>query len=266
MESAFFLKICGNNFVLGRPFSAGFDMTELPATGVFNHVGSSVGTPEWLPNDTVQTTFSQGTLWAVRVVGSRVVLVSFNHAGSQIYSQDVTDVLIAAGSEGGGHALSLEAVGAPGYIALGYGNCILVTNGESQGNDIRDRKVGNIEIRKFDHRVINILPGHLSIPGWIAILERGAYFVSRAKEIEAATLDDMIVSPLATYMGDGRLVLLGAQEGKIFQRHDGKWLPSCWFASPPEAATAIALSATNQAHEFALFQPTGAIQRWSVPI
>jgi tetratricopeptide (TPR) repeat protein len=252
MESAFFLKICANDFLLGRPFSTGLKMTDLPGTGVFNHIAASVGTPEWMPEDTVQITASKGAIWSARVVTSRLILTSF-HAGKQVHSQDVTDQLVAAGASGGGNTLFLDGLGGQNCIAMGYGNCLLVMTSSRQ-----------IDVRKFDQQVTGVLPSHPSLPGWIVTLEKGAAFVS-AWKLTVTALDDTMPSPRGAFLGDGRLVLIGAEEGKIFQRHDGKWLPTGWFSAPSEAASAIALTGTDQAREFALFQPSGAIQRWSVP-
>ncbi len=239
--------------VLGRPFAPGLKISILPATEAFGNISCMVGTPEWLPEDTIQTSEAKGICWGVRVVGSRIVVASFQ-AGKQLYSRDVTEDLTSAGATGGGTALLIDATGARGRVALAYGDCLLVMN---------DGKP--LQAIKHESRIVGLIPGDEVLPGWFVILERGTVFVD-AHTMTAATVEESLPAALSASLGDGRMILVAEGEGKVFQRYTGKWHHIGFFSLPKMANPIIGISPTDFPQEFAVIDEKGEVQRWKVPI
>jgi hypothetical protein len=238
--------------VLARPFAPRFELKTLPAANGFLTGSCSVGTPAWLPDDTVQAASSRFALWAVRVVGERVVLAIFQNE-RLVHSFDTTDELVAAGATGGGTGLALDALGVPGQVALGYGQHLLVR-----------QQTGEFRIDDLGARILGLLPAPAATPGWVVLLERGAVFVSPGKNQNIVhRIDDQLEVPRGVFLGNGRLVLIGGEAGFVVRLQPTGIVREAWF--PFLGGAGIALTPTADAHEFAIFLENGEVNRWRLP-
>ncbi|MFT3868781.1 MAG: hypothetical protein QM715_09895 [Nibricoccus sp.] len=253
MKAAFLLKMSKDVIFLARPFSNPLALTDLPGTDVFNRSACKVGTPSWLPADTVRITEARGIFWIVRVVSNRVVLASY-HSEKLVHSRDITDEIVAAAAEVESNQLYLESGGTPTRIVLAYGKSLLIMSDQAP-----------LTVIKLEKRIIGVLPSPPSMAGWIVLLDRGVSFVS-AEAYSIASLDDTMPMPRGTYLQDGRLVVLSGGDGKVFQCHEGRMHEAGWFSLPSSNAVTIGLSGTNIPHELAVFDSSGAITRWHIPV
>jgi len=217
----------------------------------FNRVLCRVGTPTWLPQDTVQIAASPSGLWVVRVVGPRIVLESFQ-GERRLDSRDVTDELVAAGATGGGTSLVLDALGSPGQVALGYGQHLLVRTQSAE-----------LMVSDLGARIIGLLPAPPRTPGWVVLLERGAVFVPAGEtRFIARPLDDELEMPRGVFLGDERLVLIGGEKGVVARLEPGEATRMAWFSQPGGAG--VSLTRAGHPREFAVFTASGAAQRWQL--
>lgn len=238
-----------NAVVLARPFAEAFPIKNVAGTDAFSWRNCAVGTPPWWPMDTVQVASSRFTLWIVRIVSSRVVLASYQN-GNLIYTRDVTDELVAAGATGAGTTLSLDAQGAMGRVALGYGQHLLILENQRE-----------LSIRNLGSRVLGLLPAPATTPGWVALLDRGAVFAP-ANTNTVVELDDGMEAPCGTLLKNGTLVLASGEEARIFNLGTPKAtsLGRCVLKGGP----GIALAPTNKPNEFAAFHANGVVQKWTL--
>lgn len=214
---------------------------------------SNAGTPAWFPPDAVQAASSRFTLWAVRLVAGRVVLDSYAQ-GTIAGTRDVTDELAAAGATADeGATLSLNAAGAYGKVALGYGRHLLTLENQ---RDVRVEDLGA--------GITGLLatPGHT--PGWIVLLERGAVFFSSLASSAVLTVDDTLDRPRGTFLGDGRLVLVSGTEGRILTLADGTVATTVARRFELPATDTVALLRKANPREFALITRAGGILTWQV--
>lgn len=237
--------------VLVRPFAAPFPPSTLPATDRFDNLACDVGTPPWLPDDVVQVAEMAGLWWIVRAVNGRITLDA-HQGGNLVHTKDVTELLMTPETAQGADVL-LEPEISGQQIALGYGSRLLIFQGQQPPVS-----------HSLPSRIIGLLPAPKGPAGWIVLLEQGAYFISAGSE--HSHLDDTMPAPRGAFLGDGRLVLLSATEGKIFQRHAGRLVPAAWFPAPPESDKIIGLSPTDESHTLAVAMQSGAIVRWKIPV
>lgn len=242
---AFFLASHPASVFLGRPFAPRLEQRTLPTTDAFRTLPCVIGTPAWLPEDTVQVAVSRFGVWAVRVVGARIVLANFN-VGQLVDSRDVTEELQHAGATGGGTSLALAALHQG--VALGYGQHLLGYGLETQ-----------VKVVDLGARVIGIVPIHGAVNGWVALLERGAAFVSR----DLATVsqfDDSLELPQAAYLGGETLVLIGGEEGIVAQVEPTTVRRVAHFTLKDGAG--IGLTPAMDSRQFAVFTADGSVRRW----
>jgi tetratricopeptide (TPR) repeat protein len=248
--SGFLMTTQGSDVILSRLFTP-LPQKKLPETDAFKWRNSQVGTPAWLPEDTVCVAAAGQTLWVVRVVSERVVLASYA-SGEFVYSRDVTDDLKEAGATGHGTTLSLDAMGSEGKVALGYGRHLLVMDGQRA-----------IRMCELGGRVLALLGSPLPLsPGWVALLDRGAVFVA-ADTLEITTLDEQMEMPKGVFLGEGHLVLVAGAEGRVFHPQLGSIFPVASFPFP--AGDWLALVPAAHPREFATCTAQGTWQRWQVP-
>lgn len=249
-ESGFLMTTLGSDVIFSRFFTA-IPQKKLPETDAFKWRNSQVGTPSWLPEDAVCVASAGSTLWVVRVVSERVVLASYT-SGDFVYSRDVTDDLKEAGATGHGTTVSLDAMGCQEKVALGYGQHLLVMDGQRA-----------IRMCELGGRVLALLASPLPLsPGWVALLDQGAVFVA-ADTLAVTTLDEQMSMPKGAFLGDGRLVLIAGEEGRVFQFGNGTIFPTAWFPFP--SGERLALVTAAYPGEFASCNPEGVFQRWQVP-
>lgn len=253
MGALFLVVERGTRVFLARPFASGLVFKMPPIWAEANGPMCRVGTPAWLPEDAVQWAASPTALWLVRVVGSRVVLECFEE-DRRLESRDVTDELVAAGATGGGTSLVLDAAGASGRVALGYGHHLLV----------RDA-AGELSLKDMGARITGIVPALPRSPGWVVLLERGAAFVTVAPDgtILTTMIDENLKLPRGVFLGDGRLVLVGGEEG-IVAKLEPPATARRFAHFPLVGGAGIALLATPHPREFATFTEKGAVQRWQI--
>ena len=249
-DSGFLLTGNGDDVVVSRLFKS-LPQKKLPETDAFKWRNSQVGTPAWLPEDTVCVASSGSGIWAVRVVGERVVLASFA-LGEFVYSRDVTDELREAGATGHGTTVSLDAQGSPGRVALGYGRHLLVMDGQK-----------TIRLSELGGRVLALLASPPANPGWVALLDQGAVFIA-ADTLATTILDEQMAMPKGAFLGEGSLVLVAGEEGRVFRVEPGAAFPVAWF--PFERGEWLALVSAAHPREFATCSAVGTWQRWQLPI
>ncbi len=248
----FILQAYVTSVVLARPFAARLPLKPIPLVDALGGITSEVGTPMYLPEDAVEVTSSRFTLWVARAVSDRVVLDAFENQ-ALVSSTDVTDALTAAGATGGGTKLTLAAqIGST--VALGYGQHVLV---KSQGTLRVSSTLGG--------RVLGLMavqgPG---LPaGWVALLERGAAFLSLDGNVHFS-IDDSLVTPRGCFLADGRLILVGPEEGLVIRLELQRAVRLAWF--PFSGEPCIAISITNEPDTFAGFAESGVVRRWQIPV
>lgn len=247
----FFMAHQGELTVLGRPFADRLVQKTLPkADASFNDV-CAVGTPAWLPADTVQVAASRAAVWAVRVVGPRIVLENF-HQGERVDSRDVTDELMAAGATGGGTALVLGVQDGFSRVVLGFGHHLL-------GYD----SSGQVRVSDLGERIVGLVGAGGVAQGWVVLLERGAAFVSHDQTV-VERFDDSLEMPRGAVLGDGTAVLVGGEEGWVLRLEPKGATRLAHFQLPGGAG--IGLLATPQPREFATVSEQGVVQGWKIAL
>jgi tetratricopeptide (TPR) repeat protein len=239
----------GGLFLLARPGGEPFPGKHFPPDDAFVDNGCRGGTPQWMPADTIQAAEVRGGYWAVRLANQRVVIASYM-GDEQGFSRDVTEEF-AAGAEGGGPAAFLET-SAPGRVALAYGTGLLVLADQNPVKSLR-----------LPSRITALLAGHPGRPGWIVVLEYGAVFVD-AHTGETEVLDESLMMPRAARLGSDVLVLVAANEGKIFRHHAARWRPDGWFPAPPAAQQCVAIAGCHRPDTVALAGPNGTLELWQI--
>ena len=240
----------GGRLVLRRPFAAALEPKMLGPSAAFENGVARVGSPSWWTEDIVAASLARSVLWALRVVQDRLVLASFA-SETLAHSRDITDELKAAGAEGGGGNLCLEAQGGDGLIALGLGRHLVVMDG--------DKPLVSYDLGE---RIRNIIPAPASRVGWSVLLERGAMFFD-ASSRQMTELDGQMEMPHGALLGDGRLVLIGRTEGRVVGFFREAVASVAWFEFKGE--NVFAVTCTKHPREFAIFDAQGQGQRWQLP-
>lgn len=236
--------------VLARPFRPPLEPKLFWSAAAFDDGadGRRVVTPPWWTEDIVCAAPGRNVFWTLRVVGERVILES-RVLEALTHSWDLTESLNIAGA-GVRDEPRIEATGGDGRVALGFGQRLLVVDG--------DRPVEWVEL---GGAVRDLLPGPAARPGWVVLMERGASFVD-AETREVSELDGQMESPFGAWLGDARLVLAGRNEGRLFACRETVLAAEAWFAFSGEGV--IALSRAAHPREFATFDAAGVGQRWQV--
>ena len=236
--------------IVARPMAARFPQKPLllnASTGIRRQVG----TPDYLPEETVQVAVSRFTVWSVRVVGDRIVLDAFEN-GRSVWSYDVTDELMTAKATGGGTTLSLAAQTGVGAAAFAYGQSLFV------------QVAGRRRVCNLDARITAVIalqaPGMTQ--GWIVTFERGAAFVA-LDGMSTVTIDDHLLFPRVTVTGDHRIVLVGSEEGLIARISGNAVVRLAWFAF--SKGPGRALMPTDAGDVVAVLSEKGTIGRWRIP-
>ena len=236
--------------IVARPMAARLAERTLITDGATGRA-PRVGTPNYLPEDTVQVAVSRFTVWTVRVVGERIVLDAFE-GGRSVWSHDVTDELVAANAIGGGTTLSIAAQTGVGAAAFAYGHSLFV---QVAGK----RRVCDLGARIATVTAVQA-PGMAQ--GWIVTFERGATFV-RLDGSATLPVDEQLLFPRVTVTGDHRIVLIGSEEGTVVRIAEGAVIRLAWFAFPEGPGRA--LMPTGVGDVVAILSEKGTLDRWRVP-